>query len=82
MKSAPGTRPIHRVLVVAKIGAPEGKSIAGNLVAWLERRQVEIRFDAETASALGRDDGLSREDPPRDVDLVIVAGGCGSHGDD
>jgi NAD+ kinase len=69
---------IRRVLLVAKIGPPQGLRIAERLAAWLDERGVDVRLDAETAAALGRSDGTPRERLPADVDLVIVAGGDGT----
>lgn len=75
--SAPGT-PIRRVLLVAKLGPAEGMRIAAELGDWLGRRGIEVRYDAETAAALGRADGAPRAELPRETDLVVVAGGDGT----
>jgi NAD+ kinase len=69
---------IRRVVVVAKIGPEEGVRIAGELDEWLRRRGVRVRFDTETARALGRRDGVSRKALPAGTDLAIVAGGDGT----
>jgi NAD+ kinase len=71
-------RPIRQVLVVAKIGPEEGVRIAGELGEWLRRRGIRVRFDTETARAVGRKDGVSRKAFPAGTDLVIVAGGDGT----
>lgn len=76
------TRPhrprIRRVVVVAKRGASEGLRIAEELSAWLRDRDVRVRFDATTARALGRKDGIKDGTLPADTDLALVAGGDGT----
>jgi NAD+ kinase len=66
------------VLVVAKLGPPEGVDIATRLGEWLAGRGIRVQFDEETATALGLDDGVARDVVPPDVDLAIVAGGDGT----
>ena len=73
--SRPGKGSIRNVVVVAKV---EEARIAAKLADWLEERKIGVRLDSETAAALGRDDGVPRDDLPSDVDLVIVAGGDGT----
>jgi NAD+ kinase len=77
-RSPAGGRPIRRVVVVAKIGPPEGRRTATELADWLESRKVEVLYDHQTATALARRGSVSRETLPPDVDLVIVAGGDGT----
>jgi NAD+ kinase len=70
---------MRRVVVVAKTGSPEAPRIASELTPWLEQRGVEVYYEGDTARALGRGDGLSREDlPDASLDLAIVAGGDGT----
>jgi NAD+ kinase len=71
-------RELRRVVVVAKVGAPESVSVTTLLVDWLEGRGIEVELDSETASAIGRREGADREDLPGDADLLIVAGGDGT----
>jgi NAD+ kinase len=71
-------RPIRRVVVVAKIGPPEGARITAELADWLTQRGVEVIFDSETARALDRENSPTRKRVPPDVDLAIVAGGDGT----
>jgi len=71
-------RAIRRVVIVAKIGPPEGPRIAATLAEWLDRRGIDVRYDSETAAAIQRDDDTPRERLPADVDLAIVAGGDGT----
>jgi len=63
---------------MAKPGTPEGRRIAEELGAWLRARGVAVRFDQETARALGRKDGIRQGTLPRGTDLAIVAGGDGT----
>jgi len=70
--------PIRRVLIVAKTGPPEGVKIATRLAEWLVDRGIEVLFDEEVATALGRRDGVSRESLDDAIDLAIVAGGDGT----
>jgi len=71
-------RPIRKVAIVAKVGTPAGPRMAEEMGAWLEQRDVAVLYESKTAIAVGCDDGISRENLPRDVDLVIVAGGDGT----
>jgi len=71
-------QPIRRVILVAKMGPPEGLQIVEQLAAWLERRKIAVHFDEETAAALGRTDGVPRDRLPPEIDLAIVAGGDGT----
>jgi NAD+ kinase len=73
-----GPRPIRRVMVVAKLGPPQGTQLALDLARWLEAQGIEVRLDADTAAALGRPAGSPRDRVPPDVDLAIVAGGDGT----
>ena len=70
--------PIRHVLVLAKLGPPEGRALAERLGAWLEGRGIGVTFETDTASALGRPAGVSRAALPQDIDLAIVAGGDGT----
>ena len=70
--------PIRHVLVVAKLGPPEGRALAARTGEWLESQGVRVTFDSETASAIGRPAGVSRGALPGDLDLAVVAGGDGT----
>ncbi len=74
----PDTGSIRCVVLATKVGAPEGTRIATELEAWLKHRGIDVRFDADTAAALGRTDGTSRDRLLQDADLAIVAGGDGT----
>jgi NAD+ kinase len=71
-------RRFRRVAVLAKPGTPEGQRIAFELGSWLDERGVTVRFDEDTARALGRRDGIRGDSIPAGTDLVIVAGGDGT----
>ena len=75
-----GVRPgrIRSVAVIAKPRAGEGLKVARDLGDWLAERGVRVRYDAATAKALGRRDGLRDGHLPAQTDLVIVAGGDGT----
>ena len=70
-----------RVGIVAKHGLAASDHLS-RLAAWLRQRQVETIFETDTATlagaAAGGSRGLSREELPRAVDLVIVLGGDGT----
>ena len=72
---------ITRVGVVAKFGLRAAADHLERLAAWLRERQIEVVFETETAALAGAGNvanGRSREDLPRDVDLIIVMGGDGT----
>ena len=75
---SPVADPIRTVIVVAKIGPPEGLRIAQELAGWLEQHKITVHFEAETAAALGHTDGVERDRLPPEIDLAIVAGGDGT----
>ena len=72
---------ITRVGIVAKRGLRAASDHLERLAAWLRERHIEAVFETETASLAGAGAGAtaqSREELPRDVDLVIVMGGDGT----
>jgi NAD+ kinase len=69
---------IRSVAVFAKPGTGEGLRVARDLGDWLRERGVAVRYDAATARALKRRDGIRTGALPRGTDLVIVAGGDGT----
>jgi NAD+ kinase len=72
---------IRRVGVVAKRGLRAASDHLDQLAAWLRERRIEVVFETETAALAGAGNGTgarSREDLPREVDLVIVMGGDGT----
>jgi len=75
-------RPQHarfrRVGLACKCTLKAALSLAQALEDALESRGLEVRFDSDSAEALGRPDGLPRDLLARAVDLVIVIGGDGT----
>jgi NAD+ kinase len=72
---------IARVGIVAKRGLRAASDHLERLAAWLKQRHIEAVFETETAALAGAGVGVharSREELPRDVDLVIVLGGDGT----
>lgn len=53
-------------------------ALASALEVALRKRGLEVCFDADSAAALARPDGVSRDRLARSVDLVIVVGGDGT----
>lgn len=78
MKDPAQRPPIRRVLVLAKLGAPDGRALAERMGQWLDGRAIEVIYETDTASAIGRPDGVSCAELPRGIDLAIVAGGDGT----
>jgi len=77
--SAGERRPIDCVEVVAKVGPPAATRIAGDLIAWLQRRGIRVHSEVREPTPMGS--GESAEPSPTivdGVDLVIVAGGDGT----
>jgi NAD+ kinase len=70
---------ITRVGIVAKHGLHAAATHLDELAAWLRARRIEPIFDTDTGaltSASG--ETRSRDELPRDVDLVVVMGGDGT----
>jgi NAD+ kinase len=75
------TSSITRVGIVAKRGLLAASDHLDRLATWLRERNIEAVFETETAALAGAGAGArakSREELPRDVDLVIVMGGDGT----
>jgi NAD+ kinase len=75
---ATGTRKFRRIGLVAKVGSAPALRLARSLEAALRRRGRRVVHDTETAEALSRRDGVSRDRIARLCDLVIVVGGDGT----
>jgi NAD+ kinase len=67
----------RRVGVVAKVGSRAAAELAGELVEWLERREIEVLLDGETAEAIEVADRRALT-PEARADLVVVLGGDGT----
>jgi NAD+ kinase len=72
---------IGRVGIVAKHGLAGAAAHLAELERWLGERRMEAFYDTDTAAIAGNDArarGRSRDELPREVDLVIVFGGDGT----
>src|SRR5271165_1397162 len=69
---------IRTVGILSKPGAPQVSTVVAELFAWLTARSVNVRYDAETAVYLGRDDAAPREAVPDGAQMLIVLGGDGT----
>lgn len=67
-----------RVSILGKPASDRGRDAAALLRAWLLERGHEVRLDSGTASALGLEGGIDREDLPDEADLGISLGGDGT----
>jgi NAD+ kinase len=75
------TAGIARVGIVVKRGLIGAAEHLTRLEAWLRERGVAVAYEVDVAPLVGGDAmtrARSREDLPRDVDLVIVLGGDGT----
>lgn len=68
----------RRIGLACKCTSRAALNLARALAGELSRRRLEVRFDSDTAAALGISDGIARERLARSVDLVIVVGGDGT----
>jgi NAD+ kinase len=68
----------RRVGLACKCSSRKALALAQAIESALGSRGLEVRFDSDTAAALGRSDGLPRERLARSVDLVLVVGGDGT----
>ena len=71
-------RPIERVGVVIKPHAPGIEIVLAELDEILKKHGIACLLEKSAAEILGRPDGLSREEIPGRVDLVVVLGGDGT----
>jgi NAD+ kinase len=72
---------ITRVGIVAKRGLTAAADHLERLSDWLRRRHIEAVFETDTAALAGLRSGgatYSRDELPKEVDLVIVMGGDGT----
>ncbi len=68
----------QRIGLVAKCVSPEALRLTRSLERALLRRNLQVCFDTDTASALSRPDGVPRDRIARICHLVIVLGGDGT----
>jgi len=86
MKGSPGRRRsgrppagrFRRVGLACKCTSKRALALTSSLDAALRKRGLDVRFDADSAAALGGREGVSRDRLARSVDLVIVVGGDGT----
>jgi NAD+ kinase len=71
-------RPIERVGVVIKAHAPGIRTVLAELIDYLDQQGIACLLEKPAAEILGRADGVSREELPGGVDLVVVLGGDGT----
>ena len=69
---------MKRIGIVAKRNRREALALARRLATWLGRRRLAVWLDTDTAAALGRKDGVSKQQMMERVDLVVVLGGDGT----
>jgi NAD+ kinase len=69
---------IERAGLVIKPHAPDIKKILQELIQYLEKRGIECVLEELASDKLKRKEGISREDLPDKVDLVVVLGGDGT----
>ena len=71
-------RPISRVGIISKPSVPNGAVLVPQLVSWLAQRNIEVRYDVQTAFYLNATDGIVRDQVPDNCDLITVLGGDGT----
>ena len=72
---------IRRVGLVAKARLGEAAGVVTELAEWLRWRQVDVVFESDTAAIAAVTSGaaiVSRDQLPRECDLVVVLGGDGT----
>jgi NAD+ kinase len=69
---------IERAGLVIKPHAPDINKILQELIQYLEKRGIECVLEELASDKLKRKEGISREDLPDKVDLVVVLGGDGT----
>jgi NAD+ kinase len=69
---------IKTVGIISKPGARAATVLVPELIEWLERRGMKLRFDEPTGEYAHRTDIIPREQVPQGCDLVIVLGGDGT----
>jgi NAD+ kinase len=69
---------MKNIAIFAKVHDPRCLGVAGELVKWLEQRELVPLVEAHLARHLGRGPGMDRDDIPDRADLVVVLGGDGT----
>lgn len=69
---------IETVGIISKPNIAEAANIVCGLLEWLEKRQLRVRYDEETAHYARSSTFYPREHVPDGADLLIVLGGDGT----
>lgn len=69
---------IEQVGFVIKAHSPEVKNILGDLIAYFDDKDIACVLEEVAAKKLGLQNGVKREDIPKNVDLLLVLGGDGT----
>ena len=69
---------IKTVGIISKPGSSAAAVLVPELLEWLERRHISLRYDDSTAEYAHRKEGLARDSVPENCDLIIVLGGDGT----
>ena len=69
---------IHTVGIISKPNIDRAGEILRGLLDWLEKHHIESRCDEQTAFYAGHKKFYSREDLPKDAQLIVVLGGDGT----
>ena len=75
------SKPITRIGLVAKARLGEAAGVVAELAGWLEAREIQAVFESDTATLVGVPPGrptYTRDELPRECDLVVVLGGDGT----
>ena len=75
------TKPVTRIGLVAKARLGQAAGVVAELAGWLEARHVHAVFESDTAALAGVPSSrqtFSRDELPRECDLVVVLGGDGT----
>lgn len=71
-------RKIERVGFVIKPHAPDIEKILEELISYFTKKRIDHLLEDVAAQKLKSEQGISREELPEKVDLVIVLGGDGT----
>ena len=69
---------LDRIGVVSKPGREDIPGLLRLVLAWCERRDIEVVLDPVAASYVGSQNSVERESLPEGCDLVVVLGGDGT----
>ena len=69
---------IRTVGLICKPAAEKNETLVPELVAWLQARDIAVRYDDNTATYLGGKGALPRDEVPEGAQLIVVLGGDGT----